>query len=414
LSLFFLLNFGGCAVDGDDKSPAAEGPTEIFDQGIQTSGPDAPPEQQVVLSQVPATITAVHAPLYNPEPHTSVITARVSNMIGGLAKITIYAIKGTITDCTELGVSPRLIPCRKDATPLPISECEFEVPLKSEDCVLTVEVEDGDMISYFAVATPVSGSELETSMITYAGGQPDVAVAVPVWWHTDTPSAPLTDEQINLAIYIDPDFGGDLEEYGYYLSAIVDLSYFTEGQQFAENYTRNRQYFNIWAFPFAGASTTPNTCVRQFLNGAALLDSQMDGSAILHKTNFTDCSSIGTGGTGSVGAYEAKPDWLLVHESGHFLFGLADEYGDGGQVPESEPLNVFSTLPDCETAAPLVGASKFNCKKFGWVTETYRIQTDEPETMREQLYTSDFYDSSDVAVSNRFSKCASGDCYGTP
>jgi hypothetical protein len=235
-------------------------------------------------------------------------------------------------------------------------------------------------------------------------------------------NASLDVARINLAIFIDRHFDGSLTEYGDNLATIVDRSFFTESKIFAEKFTRNRHFFDIWAFPFASATTHASanllTCKHEFYGGAGVLDGQVNGSAVLHTkgpaTGLADCSSIGAGGAGSVDVINAKSDWKLVHESGHFLFGLADEYGTGGQVVVSEPPNVFSSLGDCETAAPLVGASKPDCKKFGTVTETYRIETDEPETMKKQLYTSDFRNSSDAAFSNRISKCANGECYETP
>ena len=348
---------------------------------------------------------------FGPEPHVSIISATASNSGSGVYKVVIYVVKGQMTDCQELGEDPSVIPCRTNAVVLPVFECEIKDPHDPEACEISIDIDDGDMITYLAVATPVSGPDVTSSAITYSGGLPSVDVAMPVWWHSDFSGPSLSNNRMNLALFIDPDYGGDSVEFGVDLSEITDAVFFTTSQVFAKNYTRHRSYFDIWAFPFDGAQTDPTLCDHEFRDNAALLDGLVDGSAIIHVTKFTDCASIGPDGAGSVGAEESRPDWLLVHESGHFLFGLADEYGEGGQVAGSEPPNVFSTLGECELASTTVGAYPWHCRKFGSVTNTYRIQTSEPETMKKQLYTSDFYNSSEAAISARIDKCDSGACF---
>ena len=354
---------------------------------------------------------AAHAPVYCPVPHTSKITAHATNTAGGIEKITIYAIKGTMTDCTELGVEPSVFPCRKDATELRDHECLFENPLNSAECVLNIQIDDGDMISYHAVATPVSGPELSSSQITYSGGQPTVEIAVPVWWHTNLSNAPHDVGRLSLALYMDPDFNGKVTDFGDHVSKIVRRSFINGTREFSEKFRRNRHFFDIWAYPFAGA-TAESSCEHLFTGGAADLYAEMNGSAILHNTSFTDCSTIGEGVPGSVDVGKSKSDWILVHESGHFMFGLADEYGGGGQIAVSEPLNVFSDLGDCENASvPFVGATPLECIEFGTGVRPFRIQTVEPETMKEEHYGSEFRNSADAAVSNIISNCAGGKCY---
>lgn len=398
----------GCAEDGS-STPIF--PVEICTQSTQASGSATTLEQLVACSEGPTRVMAAHAPVYCPVPHTSKITAQATNTTGGIEKITIYAIKGTMTDCTELGDEPSVFPCRKDATNLPDHECLFEDPLNPEECILNIQIDDGDMISYHAVATPVSGPELSSSQITYSGGQPAVEVAVPVWWHTNLSNAPHHVGRIKLALYMDPDFDGNVSEFGNYLSTIVRRSFINGTREFSEKFRRNRHFFDIWAFPFAGA-TAKSTCDHVFTGGAADLYGKVNGSAVLHKTSFTDCSTIGEGVAGSVDVGKSKSDWILVHESGHFLFGLADEYGKGDQVTKSEPPNVFSTESECNDAAESFdGAATPECIEFGTGVQPYRIQTVEPETMKQEHYGSEFRNSADAVFSNIISKCAGGQCY---
>lgn len=403
---------------GEDPGvvPISSYPIDICGQDIVLSEAEKESDLQVACSAGQTAIMAKHSPLFSAEPHTSVITAQATSTGGGIASIQIYAMKGTMTDCTELGVNASLVPCRSDATVLPFKECNYDKELAPEPCEMSIEVLDGEMITYYAVAIPVIGFEQTTSAITYSGGRPAVELAMPVWWHTEVPTKTLSAGQINLALFMDADFNGDLASYGAEVSNTLDSVFFSEWPGFAEKYSNLRHYFDLWAFPYEGALADGVHCDHGFQGSAGLLDGMVKGSAILHKTHFTDCSTISAGGVGSVdvGPYAAKPDWLLVHESGHFLFGLADEYGDGGQTPVSVPHNVFGTIDDCMDAASLLSVTFWTCEKFGWEKETFRIATNQPETMKEESYVSDFFDSSAAAITNRINSCNSGSCYVTP
>jgi hypothetical protein len=175
---------------------------------------------------------------------------------------------------------------------------------------------------------------------------------------------------------------------------------------FADTYTGNRHLFNLWAGPF-GANA--EGCSRNFSGDALLVSAVMDGSAILHEKTFRDCASISLGGAGSTDATASDPAWLLTHESGHFLFGLSDEYAGGGYDPTQSCRNAYESQTACQTAAPGVGATTAQCAQIG-MTGFWRI-VGANETMADRQLSSNWRDDSNACVSNRFSSCFYGACY---
>ena len=88
-----------------------------------------------------------------------------------------------------------------------------------------------------------------------------------------------------------------------------------------------------------------------------------DAVVVLHQSTFTDCSS--TGQTVNVYSAEGPIGRSFVHESGHGLFGLADEY-DGEThyfQPSSNP-NVWATQEACRTDAASAGWNPNECNRF--------------------------------------------------
>jgi hypothetical protein len=204
----------------------------------------------------------------------------------------------------------------------------------------------------------------------------------------------------------DTDYGTNYRRFTDHLDVILDSVFFNNTDTFAQAYTGDRQFFNIWAGSF-GADA--EGCSRSFSGDASDVSAVVDGSAIVHVNAFRDCASISAGGSGSVQATETDPAWLLVHESGHFLQALSDEYDGGGYDPAQPCPNVYSNQSSCQAAALGVGATAAQCSQIG-STGIWRIVTAN-ETMTDRLLASDFHDDSDRCVTNRFSSCYAGSCY---
>jgi hypothetical protein len=355
-------------------------------------------------------INVRHHPIYDAAPQTSTIKVELENLDSSISKLTIHAITGALADCVELGLPSSLIPCRKNTMNLSPVVCEIVEDEELDECELTFDATGGFLTTYMAVATLQSGAEISTPTITYSGGGTITNTASPVWWHTDFDTTLSEVDRISIAFFPNSGLHTDLEEFSAKLSSIVRQSMFTDDRQFSRAYKANRHYFDIWAFPHAGAAADFDTCQHTFSGVASEMDGLVRGSAILHKKDLRDCSSIGKGGVGTVDVGKIDRAWIFVHESSHFLFGLADEYGDGRQVAVSEPPNVFDTPGSCSDILNEFGGSAV-CEEFGQEEESHRVRTTEPETMKTRQFNSDFRNTSDVAVQNRFNQCATGKCY---
>ena len=387
----------GCP--GNSTAPLAQTGAEPSKQTIAAASGPAKPQ-----------ISVRHHPIYNAEPHTSTIKAEVKNLDNSRGNLAIHAITGVLADCVELDLPSSLIPCRKNATNLSPAVCEIVEDKESVECELTVDTTEAFLTTYVAVATFQSGAEIVTPAITYSGGGTITNTASPVWWHTELGTTSSEVDRISIAFFPNIGWDTDLAEFSEKLASIIRQSLFTDDRQFNRAYMLGRHYFDIWAFPHAGAAADFDSCNHTFSGAAWDMDAYVRGSVILHKTVLRDCSSIGKGGAGTVDVDEIDRAWVFVHESAHFLFGLADEYGDGRQVAVAEPPNVFDALEFCSAILDEFGDSAI-CKEFGQEEVSYRVHTVDPETMKTRLFTSDFRNTSDAAIQNRLNQCAAGKCY---
>lgn len=104
-----------------------------------------------------------------------------------------------------------------------------------------------------------------------------------------------------------------------------------------------------------------NNC--RFTNPAnmAVIEPRGDVIAFMHRLQMQDCrvgkrfgSEIGTNGEKS-----------LIHESGHALFGLSDEYSGPTSYPVQACMpNIYRSLSACEQDAPNLGLPKTACTRL--------------------------------------------------
>lgn len=352
-------------------------------------------------------ISARHAPLYRAISHTSTISATATNEERGLRQIVLTVTTGEMTDCTELGVPASVIPCRRSASTI-THTCAFPDEPETATCEYVQPLGDAALVSYRAQAVPVRGSARSTPEVTYAAGIPPTAwIARPMWWHRGE----SFDGQIDLGFFPDFDYDGFYSRFTDDAEAIVDGAFFND-QPFADLYSRNLRRFNLWAAPFG---TDAERCSRTYSASVAPIRAAMDGGAIIHSVAFRDCAAIAEGGSGSVDATVSDSDWLLVHESGHFLHGQGDEYCcDGGYGTAGTCQNVFASEAACETYASDNGLDADDCQEImNASTDTGRWRLDDggTETMRSRSDNSDWRTTSRQCVQRRFSNCLSGTCY---
>eukprot|EP00977_Amphora_coffeiformis_P028254 scaffold34917_cov166-Amphora_coffeaeformis.AAC.2 len=86
-----------------------------------------------------------------------------------------------------------------------------------------------------------------------------------------------------------------------------------------------------------------------------------DAVAVVHSETYQDCCS------GSVFSTEGDIIQSFIHEAGHAVFGLSDEYDDAPECGTGRPwesTNIYVSLEDCENDASAHGVPTSNCTKF--------------------------------------------------
>lgn len=352
------------------------------------------------------TLRAIHSPLYRAVSHTSTIEATAENSEDGIRRITIHVVEGEMTDCSELGSGTSVIPCRRNATAQD-HVCDFDGSPSSATCTASVTIGNEEMVTYSVEAEASDGDTASTPEITYAGGFPPVAsIARPMWWHRNDPMA----AKIDVGFFPDSDYSGAYTNFTNDAETIAEGAFFNGQASFASTYSLFRNSFNLWAAPF-GADA--NGCTRTFNSTAMPIAAVTDGEAIVHDLEFRDCAAVALGGAGSVWGNAGDADWLLVHESGHFLHGQADEYCcDGGYGTAGSCRNVFASESACQAAAPSSGGGA--CGKITDGTSTvnsWRYDDGSLETMEDRTDDSSWRDNSSRCVVDRFTNCGQGSCY---
>ena len=366
------------------------------------------------------TVSAIHSPLYRAEDHTSTITVTAREPQDGIAEISIQATTGELTACGGSGFFslPSLIPCRTNAGGTGVL-CTFANIKTPVTCSLPINVTARRLITYTATARSGGNRTASSGAITYAGGAPLTQATIfgitvpfetarPVIWRTDTPD-PSTDRAGSIDLGFVPD--ADMPNYRAFtddMQPLVMQMLYTDTNTFTTWHRLWKNLFNIWAGPVGGDG---EGCTRTFANPAASVRAAFDGTAILHRNAFRDCADLSLGGgAGTTQTNLGDATWVLVHESGHFLFGLGDEYDGGGNVSVSNPKNVFSSESACQSASTTAGLPTAQCAQIG-TTGNWRNDDGQDTTMEDRVLGSDWRTLSGKAMSNQVVACTGGSCY---
>ena len=363
-----------------------------------------------------SSVWAVHDPLYSNRKHRSTITARAENAAYGLKDITLYVTSGAVVDCSELysGIPRSVFPCRAEASVLNRT-CRFPDGATRGECSYETDLAVDSIVTYRAVATPVRGPTVSSPSITYSSGQPEGRSARPVWWHTDRAPGTSSRSRISLALFPGRKYTSSKSRYLKFadkVTQIVGRAFFDDKTAFAKAYTSNRHLFDLWVGPAGVKLDLKKPCTLVYDKATGPLRSLVDTAAFVHFTNYRDCGSISLKGDGTVSANEDTNGWILVHESGHFMFGLGDEYPGGGHKSCSSPYNLFSSERECRRTAKDLGVSESACRPVEKGSNMFRIDDGSAETMdADEIAKSSFQVSSAAAVRNRFERCRLGHCY---
>jgi hypothetical protein len=135
--------------------------------------------------------------------------------------------------------------------------------------------------------------------------------------------------------------------------------------------TNNRDKWNFYVNPVTGGlmQTTIGTVVNRSMTQPtnwAQVSAIADAVAYVHNNaDWRDFASFGGGGIGSF-TIEASLTGTILHETGHAIFGLSDEYCcDGGIITTSwQHENMFSSQASCQASAGVHGIAAANCSQL--------------------------------------------------
>jgi len=276
----------------------------------------------------------------------------------GLSAIAVFEQQEKLKLCPngQHGCSDVILPSRE------IGKCQFVGRVTTSECAVTVPVgyADNSLIRYRARATNIDGISTDDGEIYFTAGKydwPDDPIPIYVR------GAP--EVKIDLVFIPDKDYGigspGFMDDVG----ALVKESLFSE-KLFASKIRDRREMWNLYityqqgdAEPYCNRVPPPNW---------AIMSATVDSGFIVHKTDLTDCSGLGPGSTFSaerISSTEARFYVVPIHELGHSVFSLADEYRGGGLFASSMPEhNLFIDRATCEANAANHGWPLSNCKRI--------------------------------------------------
>lgn len=355
-----------------------------------------------------------HEPLGGALP---VIRAEFQSSIG-IREVLIRITVGALT-CCEATSFARLvsIPSRRDEKEFvakcqfnkivhagQVATCRFEVKkLKLQEIYGASPL----LISYQASAD--DGGTLRSGQeVTFALGKPLCHDCFwPIWWHRATGF----EKKVDLVLLPDKDYGDEVGSYDTFTADAADIlaGAFFAAKPATKIFVRSRHEFNLWLGP---PGSDAEDCWRTFPPKVLSMLQGFDGNVVLHQKFFNDCAEIKEGGSGST--YAGRPS-ILVHESGHFLFGLADEYDCGGTYePLDKCKNVWNSELECKEGAAKGGFDKLHCKEIccssmsnGWCL---RPNGGEQSIMAEAILKSTWLQVGENCVQTRFEQCALS-CY---
>lgn len=359
---------------------------------------------------------SIHAPLA-PNPGEEVTISASFFHPEGIRRIDLRVVSGTIVGCSQVRGVDSVTPCRKGAL-TETHTCQFGLEPGHEaeaECVYRHTFGAGTLVTYQATATTGTGTSLRDDEISFSQEDSSTSKLLrPIIWRSAR--APLA--TIDIGFFPSGDYGNGYTAFLVDVEKLVSKVFFGTAS-FAAAYSESRGLFNIWAGPF-GAEVS--VCDRTFDAATSAMKTRLTGSVILHQNPFdgeaTDCATLSLGSGSAEASVFTESDGspeIFVHESGHFLHGLGDEYPcRGGYGTVDDCRNLFKSDQECDEyrghrihdgrCVPLACPSA--------APDVWRIANDQTEIM-EVFFSADaaWRLASRQCVQARFDKCRAGMCY---
>jgi hypothetical protein len=322
-------------------------------------------------------VTVLHSPMQPTNSQAVTYTAKAHAPLGvSVIKIWRWSL-GYGKFCVDW-VGGQCVPLKGPQVTL-IKTCNFpEAPVDAVCAVQNGPYADGSFITYGATTRDIKGNAAEDRWIGFAAGAyPTPNDPIPIYVRGDPATSVdivfVPDKDyvtfLSSSLAVDPNaqFKSDVERF-------VTQGYFVQP---AVSDSRDRWNFYVTYKPgvAVGYMVKPPagyvSCQNTFPSNWTTLAATVDAAAFVHTRTtdvdgnvFRDCSpppaasgpnpfSITSSGTVST----------IVHETGHAVFALSDEYCcDGGIITNSWPdQNMFTSQSACQTSAVAHGVPIANC-----------------------------------------------------
>jgi hypothetical protein len=260
------------------------------------------------------------------------------------------------------------------------------------------------LIKFRAVASFKDGHEEVDTYLFAAGAYPFPDQPIPI--------RVTGDIQTRLDLVFIPDTDLTVNELTSGLTSVIYDLYFKYSWYVGTEEANYRNLYNFW---YSGEfGNFKGHCQFDDPSNMAKLVAVGDAIAVLHKTRLRDCRQ------GKRFSAEINYDKTIVHESGHALFGLIDEYCcDTRYQQRPQVPNVWASLSACELDAPNLGYPKEFCTQIardGDAVNFWRIDPVKPAPgcimgPAEHRDPSSTYSRADARrILWTFEKCLSGSC----
>ena len=301
-------------------------------------------------------VLITHSPVQPTSAQNVTYTAQVAG--SGITSVEIwesrYILNGAACDW------PHFLGCAVLQSSALLHTCSYAFTASNPSCsyVTTSPYPDGFIIGFKSIAHALDGSTGTDGWVYYVAGAPGFFDPVPIRVSADFAEA------IDVVFIADTDFNGINTDFIAATTNLLNQGYLSS-LPFAQHVRPWRGLWNFYVtYQTAHGATRP--CNGVPANWTSLR-AVVDNGVIVHKTPLRDCAYVGPE-NGAMMSVTAGDLPTLLHESGHGVFGVADEYCcDGGYFESSgippQP-NVFSSLDHCQTNATSHGWPMTDCTQF--------------------------------------------------
>jgi hypothetical protein len=310
-----------------------------------------------------------------PSSAQAVTYTAAAHATNGVAKIEIWVAKSPAPQrvCCVAGQEVALqLPADLTNAEL-IKTCE---PRRTTDATCTANggPYNGNVV-YRAVVVDGAGIRATDEWISYYAGQlenpshPELNDAIPIYVRD-------ADHGINVVFAPDSDdYAGDRSRF------IRDVEDFIKNGYFAESaFSNDRRRWNFYVTynsvatkPIGPGAKSDDLCIQNKPSDWSVLAATADAVGIVHTNPCRDNAGLAGGGATTEFTIQTGLGSVAAHETGHAVFGLADEYCcDGGNHDDDAwpHRNLFANLSDCDTNAVAHGVAMSSCTQL---TETNRF-----------------------------------------